>query len=152
MKKSTFTHSLLSVVLGSVLSLVLISGSVSAAETSSGNTIESNSLENKILEDKALENTSQKIDNSIKNAAEKFDNSLKQVGSSIDDSVITAKIKEKLLEYKGINSNNISVKTEKGVVYLSGFVKNEEQVKRVIKIAHQIDGVKFVNSTLTIKK
>ncbi|CDL85882.1 BON domain-containing protein [Xenorhabdus cabanillasii] len=147
MKKSTFTHSLLSVVLGSVLSLVLISGSVSAAETSSGNAIESNSLENKILE-----NTSQKIDNSIKNAAEKFDNSLKQVGSSIDDSVITAKIKEKLLEYKGINSNNISVKTEKGVVYLSGFVKNEEQVKRVIKIAHQVDGVKFVNSTLTIKK
>ncbi|WP_340621617.1 BON domain-containing protein [Xenorhabdus siamensis] len=152
MKKSPFTHSLLAVILGSVLGLVLINGSVSAAETSSGNTTEGNSLEKKTLEDKTLENMGQKIDNSIKNAEEKIDNSLKQVGSSIDDSVITAKIKEKLLEYKGINSNTISVKTEKGVVYLSGFVKNEEQVKRVIKVAHQVDGVKFVNSTLTIKK
>ncbi|QTL40417.1 BON domain-containing protein [Xenorhabdus budapestensis] len=152
MKKLKFTHSLLAVVLGSVLGSILINGSVSAAETSSGSTIEGNSLENKILEDKALENTGQKIDSSIKNAEEKIDNSLKKLGGSFDDSVITAKIKEKLLEYKGINSNDISVKTEKGVVYLSGFVKNEEQVKRVIRIAHQVDGVKFVNSTLTIRK
>ncbi|MEQ1964077.1 BON domain-containing protein [Xenorhabdus khoisanae] len=122
MKNIKFVHSLLAVVLGSVL----ISGSALAAETSPGKTVES---------------TGQKIDNSLQHA-----------DVYLDDSAITAKVKGKLLEHKGINSNDISVKTEKGVVYLSGFVKNKHQAAKIAKIVHGVKGVKSVKSTIEIKK
>ncbi|PHM37208.1 BON domain-containing protein [Xenorhabdus innexi] len=140
MKNSKFTHSFLAVVLGSVL----IGGNALAAGTSSDS----------LSEGKTLKNTDQKIDDSINHTGGKTGNSLKKADGYFDDSVITARIKENFLEDIGINSddNNISVKTENGVVYLSGFVKNEELTKRAIRLAHKADGVQSVNSTLKIKK
>ncbi|OKP01660.1 BON domain-containing protein [Xenorhabdus eapokensis] len=117
-----FTYSLLAVVLGSAL----VSGSALAADLSVG---------------KTLENTGQQIDNSLQKA-----------DAYLDDSAITAKVKEKLLKHKGINSHDISVKTEKGVVHLSGFVKNKHQAAKIIKIVHGIKGIKSVKSTIEIKK
>ncbi|BET95630.1 BON domain-containing protein [Xenorhabdus taiwanensis] len=133
MKKIKFTHSLLAVVLGSVLA----SSSVLAADLSVG---------------KTLENTGQQIDKSIDSAGKKIDNSLQKADVYLDDSAITAKVKEKLLEHKGINSHDISVKTAKGVVHLAGFVKNKHQAAKIAKIVHGIKGVKSVKSTIEIKK
>ncbi|PHM50620.1 BON domain-containing protein [Xenorhabdus miraniensis] len=133
MKNIKLVHSLLAVVLGSVL----ISGSALAAETSPGKTVES---------------TGQKIDRSIENTGKKIDNSMQHADVYLDDSAITAKVKGKLLEHKGINSNDISVKTEKGVVYLSGFVKNKHQAAKIAKIVHGVKGVKSVKSTIEIKE
>ncbi|AYA42303.1 BON domain-containing protein [Xenorhabdus nematophila] len=133
MKNIKFAHSLLAVVLGSVL----ISGSALAAENALAKTAES---------------TEQKVDNSIDHAGKKIDHSLQSADVYLDDSAITAKVKGKLLEHKGINSNDISVKTEKGVVYLSGFVKNKHQAAKVSEIAHGVKGVKSVKSTIEIKK
>ncbi|WP_426576358.1 BON domain-containing protein [Xenorhabdus stockiae] len=140
MKNLKFTNSFLAVVLGSVL----IGGNALAAGTSS--TYQS--------EGKAQENTNQKINDSINHSGKKNENSLKKADNNSDDSVITARIKESFLEDTGLNShdNNISVKTEKGVVYLSGFVKHEELAKRAIRLAHKVEGVQAVNSTLSIKK
>ncbi|MDX7997627.1 BON domain-containing protein [Xenorhabdus sp. Reich] len=133
MKNIKFTHSLLAVVLGSVL----ISGSALATEISSG---------------KTLEGTEQKVDSSIEHAGKKVNHSLQSADVYLDDSAITAKVKGALLEHKGINSNDISVKTEKGVVYLSGFVKNKHQAAEIAKITHGVKGVKSVKSTIEIKK
>ncbi|OTA21473.1 Osmotically inducible protein Y [Xenorhabdus beddingii] len=137
MKNIKFAHSLLAVVLGSVL----ISGSALAAETSS----------EKTSPEKTLESTGQKVDHSIEDAGKKIDHSLQHADVYLDDSAITAKVKGKLLESKGINSSDISVKTEKGVVYLSGFVKNKHQAAKIAKIVHGIKGVKSVKSTIEIK-
>ncbi|CDL81408.1 BON domain-containing protein [Xenorhabdus szentirmaii] len=133
MKSIKFTHSLLAVVLGSVL----MSGSALAAENSVG---------------KAVENTGQKIDSSVDHAEKKIDDTLLNADVYLADSAITAKVKGALLEHKGINSNDISVKTEDGIVYLSGFVKNKHQAAQVAKIAHGVKGVKSVKSTIQIKK
>ncbi|WFQ79559.1 BON domain-containing protein [Xenorhabdus sp. SF857] len=133
MKHIKFTHSLLAVVLCSVLA----SGSALAADLSVG---------------KTLESTGQKIDKSLDSAGNQIDNSLQKANTYLDDSAITAKVKEKLLEHKGINSHDISVKTEKGVVHLSGFVKNKHQAAKIVKIVHGIKGVKSVKSTIEIKK
>lgn len=132
MKNIKFTHSLLAVFLGSVLT-----SSALAADLSVG---------------KTLESTGQKIDKSLDKAGDKIDNSLQKADSYLDDSAITAKVKEKLLEHKGINSRDIVVKTEKGVVHLSGFVKSKHQAAKIVKIVHGIKGVKSVKSTIEIKK
>ncbi|MBI6549108.1 BON domain-containing protein [Xenorhabdus lircayensis] len=133
MKNIKFTHSLLAVVLG----VVLISGNALATEIFSG---------------KSVESTGHKIDKSIDNVGKKIDNSLQNADTYLDDSTITAQVKGKLLEYKGINSNDISVKTEKGVVYLSGFVKNKLQAAQIAEIVHGVKGVRAVKSTIEIKK
>ncbi|MDX7985807.1 BON domain-containing protein [Xenorhabdus sp. 12] len=133
MKNIKRTHSLLAVVLGSVL----MSSSVLAAEVPSG---------------KAPESTGQKIGKTIDEAGKKVDDSLQKADNYLDDSSITAKVKGKLLEHKGINSNDISVKTEKGVVYLSGFVGSKKEAVKVAEIAHGVKGVKSVKNSLTVKK
>ncbi|PHM70643.1 BON domain-containing protein [Xenorhabdus kozodoii] len=133
MKNIKFAHSLLAVVLGSVLA----SSSALAADLSAG---------------KALESTEQKIDKSVDIAGKKIDDTLQKADAYLDDSAITTKVKAKLLEHKSINSRDISVKTEKGVVYLSGFVKNKHQAAKLAKIVHGIKGVKSVKSTIEIKK
>ncbi|AOM41274.1 BON domain-containing protein [Xenorhabdus hominickii] len=122
MKNIKFTHSLLAVVLGSVL----ISSSALAEESPSGKIFES--------------------------AGQKIDSSLQHADNFLDDSTITAKVKGELLGHKGLNSNEISVKTEKGIVYLSGFVKNKRQAAEIAEIVHGVEGVKAVKSTLEIKK
>ncbi|MCG3460770.1 BON domain-containing protein [Xenorhabdus bovienii] len=122
MKHIKFTHSLLAIVLGSVL----ISSNALAALTSPASTLES--------------------------VSSKVDNSLKHADAYVSDSSITAQVKADLLKTKGLDSNDISVKTEKGVVYLSGFVKNTYQAKKVAKIVHKVHGVKSVKNTLKVKK
>ncbi|TDB48178.1 BON domain-containing protein [Photorhabdus khanii] len=125
MKNVKLTHSLMAVVLGTAL----VSGSVLAEE----------SFKNKATQ--ALDSAGQKIDDSMKS-----------VDGYMDDSAITAKIKSELLAEKGINSTGIAVKTEKGVVYISGFVKSEQQSRKVLDVISKVKGVKSIQNGLTIKK
>ena len=113
MKKTKFAHSLMAVVLGSVL----VSGSALAEE----------SLLNK-------------ASNAADSAGAKIDSSMKKVDGYMDDSAITAKVKSALVEDKTIKSSDISVKTEKGAVTLSGFVGSQAQ-----------EGVKTVSDKLHVK-
>ena len=86
MKKTKFAHSLMAVVLGSVL----VSGSA-------------------LAEDSLLN----KASNAADSAGAKIDSSMKKVDGYMDDSAITAKVKSALVEDKTIKSSDISVKTEK---------------------------------------
>jgi len=69
----------------------------------------------------------------------------------IDDSIITAKVKAALVKDPDVKALEVSVKTDKGIVMLSGFVDNEKQAQRAQEIAVSIDGVKSVKSNLVVK-
>ena len=67
------------------------------------------------------------------------------------DAAITTKVKTALLAEKGIKSTAITVETYKGVVQLSGFVDDAEQVKKAGAVAAKAGGVKSVKNTLSVK-
>ncbi|MEJ2507994.1 MAG: BON domain-containing protein [Gammaproteobacteria bacterium] len=72
-------------------------------------------------------------------------------GQYIDSSVITSKVKTKLFEDSVTTGFDISVKTYKGVVQLSGFVDNASQKRRAEALARSVAGVRDVKNDLVIK-
>jgi len=73
------------------------------------------------------------------------------VGTEIDDSIITAKVKSKLLADSDIKGFDFKVETHKGDVQLSGFVDNQAQIDRAIKITLSVEGVKNVDNKVSLK-
>ena len=73
------------------------------------------------------------------------------VGTEIDDSIITAKVKSKLLADPDIKGFDLKVETHKGDVQLSGFVDNQAQIDRAIMITHSVEGVKNVDNRVSLK-
>ncbi len=73
---------------------------------------------------------------------------LKRVAS---DSLITSKIKTDLLAERELKSTQISLKTYKGEVILSGFVDDELSKQKAEVIASKIAGVKSVKNSLVVK-
>jgi len=63
------------------------------------------------------------------------------------DVYITAKVKAALLSH----NLNVTVETQNGVVYLSGFVKDSTQSESAVQLAHAVEGVVSVKSDLAIK-
>ncbi len=76
----------------------------------------------------------------------------KNVSRITSDTVITSKVKGNLLKDEGLKSLKVSVKTNHGVVLLSGFVETEEQIQQAEKIASETEGVKSVKNSLLLKK
>ena len=72
-------------------------------------------------------------------------------GEYFDDTVITTKVKSALLEDETLKSFQISVKTYKDVVQLSGFVDSAQAVKRAGQVASGIKGVATVRNDLIVK-
>jgi hyperosmotically inducible periplasmic protein len=64
---------------------------------------------------------------------------------------ITADVKARLLADPDIKSLHVSVKTDKGVVTLSGYVHTDDQKKKAEDLASAVDGVKSVNNKLVVK-
>jgi hyperosmotically inducible protein len=69
----------------------------------------------------------------------------------LDDSAVTARVKAELVKDTGMKGLNISVETYKGEVILSGFVENDEQMRRAVQIASGVRGVQAVKSGLSVK-
>ncbi|ERK14130.1 molecular chaperone OsmY [Serratia fonticola] len=124
MKNTKFAHSLMAVVLGSVL----VSGSALAEETMMN-----------------------KASGVVDSTGAKIDSSMKKVDNYMDDSGITAKVKTALVDEKAIKSTDISVETEKGVVTLSGFVATQAQAEKAVDVAGRVEGVKSVSDKLHVK-
>ncbi len=72
-------------------------------------------------------------------------------GKYVDDSVITTKVKALLAEDGVLKAFEISVKTYKGTVQLSGFVNSKDVVKKAGKIARSVKGVTSVKNDLIVK-
>lgn len=84
-------------------------------------------------------------------AGEKIDSSVKDVGNFMDDSAITAKVKAALVDHDTIKSTDISVKTEKKVVTLSGFVESQSQAEQAVTVAKGVEGVSSVSDKLHVR-
>ncbi|WP_439957511.1 BON domain-containing protein, partial [Providencia vermicola] len=85
-----------------------------------------------------------------KDTSEAISSGVNSADNYMDDSSITAQVKSKLLTTSGIDSNSISVKTVKGVVYLSGFVKSADQIDKVVQVVSRVNGVKSVQNGLVV--
>jgi hyperosmotically inducible protein len=71
----------------------------------------------------------------------------------VKDSVITTKIKTKLAAENLGSSKHISVDTDmNGVVWMSGTANSQGEIDKAVSIARNTEGVKSVNSDLTVQK
>ncbi len=95
--------------------------------------------------------TSDKAQNAADNAGQKIDSSMNKVGNFMDDSAITAKVKAALVDHEDIKSTDISVKTEKKVVTLSGFVESQAQAELAVNAAKGVEGVDSVSDKLHVR-
>lgn len=90
------------------------------------------------------------VDMAGKDTGEAISTGAKNTDQYMDDSAITANVKSKLLSTSGISSNSVSVKTIDKVVYLSGFVKSNDQINKIVQAVSTIQGVKSVQNGLVV--
>lgn len=76
---------------------------------------------------------------------------INRVDKFMDDSTITAKVKTALVDDKQINSTNLSVSTNRGVVSIDGFVASHRQMARVKQLAESVKGVRKTELNLHLK-
>lgn len=68
-------------------------------------------------------------------------------GEYLDDSVITTKVKAILIKDEALNAFHISVKTDRGVVQLSGSVNSQKTIDKAGQVASSVEGVKSVENS-----
>lgn len=73
------------------------------------------------------------------------------LGSQVDDAVVTSSVKKALLADPTINSFDLQVETQNGVVQLSGFVNDQAQIAKALALAHTVAGVKTVENGVSLK-
>ena len=65
--------------------------------------------------------------------------------------MLTARVKLALIDAPDVSALEIGVRTERGVVLLSGFVDDERVARRASEIASRVPGVISVQNRLAIK-
>ena len=74
-----------------------------------------------------------------------------RLGKYVDDSVITAKVKAKLVAEEKLKGFDISVETDHGRVLLSGFVNSPQLRTRALQIASSVEGVRGVHDGIVVQ-
>ena len=74
----------------------------------------------------------------------------KTVGETIDDTTITTRVKTAMLNDPAVGGLRIDVDTFKGVVTLSGRVKNEAEKAQAVTLARRTSGVVEVKDALQV--
>lgn len=72
-------------------------------------------------------------------------------GEYVDNTSITTKVKTAIFNEESLKTMQISVKTFKGEVQLSGFVDSAQMVKKAGELARSVDGVVSVKNDLIVK-
>jgi osmotically-inducible protein OsmY len=72
-------------------------------------------------------------------------------GEYFDNAALTSKVKATILGDSKLRFFQISVKSFRGVVQLSGFVDSAPMVERAVELTRKIKGVKSVNNSLIVK-
>lgn len=73
------------------------------------------------------------------------------VSAPVDDATITTRVKTAFINDPVVGAAKIDVDTFKGVVTLSGQVKNKDEEQKAISLARSIRGVTDVKSTLQVQ-
>src|SRR3954469_8259592 len=69
----------------------------------------------------------------------------------IDDSLITTKVKAKIVGDKGTRADHVEVETVNGVVDLTGTARSKATAARHVTLARQVQGVKSVKNNIKIE-
>lgn len=75
----------------------------------------------------------------------------RSAGQYIDDKAVSSKVKASLIGDPSIKGHQIEVETFDGIVQLSGFVDNSEQIVRAEELAKGVEGVKSVKNNLIVR-
>ena len=78
------------------------------------------------------------------------DTSTDTTGEYLDDATITAKVKASFAEDKWVKGRDISVRTDQGVVDLTGTVDGANESDRATALASKVKGVKAVHNNLKV--
>lgn len=78
------------------------------------------------------------------------DTSTDTTGEYLDDAGITAKVKASFAEDKWVKGRDISVRTDHGVVDLTGIVGNKKESDRATALATKVKSVKAVHNNLKV--
>lgn len=76
----------------------------------------------------------------------------RSVGQRVGDSVITTKVKSKLLADPKVKGLKIDVDTLEGEVTLTGLVSSYESAQRAVELARGVKGVVKVKDNIKVKK
>lgn len=74
-----------------------------------------------------------------------------QAGAYFDDAWLTAKVKAGLIEDDLLNGLDIQVRSEQGVVRLSGYVNTARQAGRAGRAAGRVEGVRRLHNELLLR-
>jgi osmotically-inducible protein OsmY len=78
------------------------------------------------------------------------DTSTDTAGQYVDDATITTRVKAAFAEDKDVKGREISVRTDQGVVDLTGKVQSKTESDRATTLATQVKAVKAVHNNLTV--
>ena len=78
------------------------------------------------------------------------DTSTDTTGQYLDDATITTKVKAAFAEDKGVKGRDISVRTDHGVVDLTGTVNSKAESDRATELATKVKSVTSVHNNLVI--
>ena len=73
-------------------------------------------------------------------------------GERIDDKADSSRVRSALSADTQYKYADVSVKTFKGVVQLSGFVNSRDQKNRAGDLARKVEGIKVVENNITVKE
>lgn len=76
----------------------------------------------------------------------------RSIGTIYDDTVISGKVKTKLLSDEFVKSRYIDVDVLNGVVYLTGLVESASQRRMAADLARGVDGVRKIENQLVVGK
>jgi hyperosmotically inducible protein len=79
------------------------------------------------------------------------DTSTDSTGEYLDDATITTKIKASFAKDKWVKGRDISVRTDQGVVDLTGTVEYKNESERATALATKVKSVKAVHNNLKVK-
>ncbi|EKE82911.1 BON domain-containing protein [Idiomarina xiamenensis] len=96
--------------------------------------------------EQAMESAEQTA-NDVADSAKK---GMNEAGEYIDDSVITARVKAKLMDDDNLDNSDISVETTDGVVSLTGTVAKEADIDTAENLTEMVEGVKSVENELKV--
>lgn len=80
------------------------------------------------------------------------DTSTDNTGQYLSDAAITVKVKAAFAEDKWVKGRHISVRTDHGVVDLTGTVDNQRESDRATALATKVESVRAVHNNLRIAR
>ena len=76
----------------------------------------------------------------------------RSIGSMMDDSILSTKVKSKMIGDEFVKARYIDVDVLNGVVYLIGVVKSASQKRMAADLARSVEGVRHVENQLVVGK